>query len=339
MLKNVFKTDDISIYQIEDNPNKLLNRYIISTPGTREICNDPQICGIEYTNKVRKACTKVLEAFPLFSTIHLDESKTMVLNVLRGGLNFGLREALADSYNWNTHSTSFISAQRARKNQNSEEWHIIESDYKKLYLPDKCNIVFGDVVATGTSLLHALRLIVREAKDNGKEIENMVFFTFGGGRSEDILNEITAICHKEFGSFKGADLFYIEGRFVVPDKDTPVSIKLTGTDLIRRDALMAPEFIHSQYELPFYPLERCVIYDAGSRAFWIREYVADVIEYWEETKALAAEGISFADLLAERFPEIDATKFGKQNLMSLCEQHIGKLHRIIPTPKSEAVSE
>ncbi|MEG0994326.1 MAG: hypothetical protein RSE51_10870, partial [Bacteroidales bacterium] len=160
-----------------------------------------------------------------------------------------------------------------------------------------------------------------------------------GSRSEEILNEITAICHKEFGSFKGADLFYIEGRFVVPDKDTPVAIKLTGTDLIRREALMAPEFIQSQYELPFYPLERCIIYDAGSRAFWIREYVADVIEYWEETKALAAEGISFADLLAERFPEIDATKFGKQNLMSLCEQHIGKLHRIIPTPKNEAVSE
>ncbi|MEG1617676.1 MAG: hypothetical protein RR202_08100 [Bacteroidales bacterium] len=339
MLENIFKSDAIAIYRIDDEENTpLLNRYIVSSQDTREICNDPQVCGIEYTSKLEHTCMLVLKAMPDFSPIILKERQTMVLNVLRGGLNFGLREALAQAYGWNIHSTSFISAQRTRVASNSEEWHIIESEYKKLYLPENAQIVFGDVVATGTSLQHALKLIVKEAIASETPIANMVFFTFGGERAEVILREISELCKKEFEGFSGIDLFYLEGRFMVPSPDTLLSIKLTGTDLVRKDALMAPEFIASQYELPYFPLERCVIYDAGSRAFHLDDYVADVVDYWSRTKELAAQGITFNELIAERFPNIDPTKFGKQNLMSLCEQHIGKINRLL-IPKENTQEE
>ena len=69
---------------------------------------------------------------------------------------------------------------------------------------------------------------------------------------------------------------------------------------------MAPEFIESQYEDPSYPLERCTIYDAGSRAFWVREYANDVLNYWKQVLDLAASGISFLEYLEQRFPELDA---------------------------------
>ena len=113
----------------------------------------------------------------------------------------------------------------------------------------------------------------------------------------------------------------------MPDLNTRLTIRLTGTDLLRYEALMAPEFVESQYEAPSYPLERCIIYDAGSRAFWIPEYVDDVIDYWRQTLDLAHGAFTFETLLKERFPELDASRFGQVDLQALCVEQIDKMER------------
>lgn len=88
---------------------------------------------------------------------------------------------------------------------------------------------------------------------------------------------------------------------------------------------MAPEFSESQYEDPAFPLERCVIYDAGSRAFWVREYAADVRAYWEQVLHLAERGISFRDYLQERFPELDVNRYGDISLKELALRQIERI--------------
>ena len=159
------RNDGVAVYRIEDGRDVGINRYIATTPHTRAICNDPTVCGVDYTRRLQRACTSVLELYRRFASVPLECRETVVLNILRGGLNFGLREALADACGWNTMGTSFISAQRVRDAEDSEDWHITESDYRKVYLPERAQIVFGDVVATGTSLHHALKLIVRSAEE------------------------------------------------------------------------------------------------------------------------------------------------------------------------------
>ena len=89
---------------------------------------------------------------------------------------------------------------------------------------------------------------------------------------------------------------------------------------------MAPEFIESQYEDPSYPLERCTIYDAGSRAFWVREYANDVLNYWKQVLDLAASGVTFLEYLAQRFPELDASRF--PNDLSLKELALRQIDRM-----------
>ena len=323
------RNDDVAVYRIEDGRDVGINRYIATTPHTRAICNDPTVCGVDYTRRLQRACTSVLELYRRFASVPLECRETVVLNILRGGLNFGLREALADACGWNTMGTSFISAQRVRDAEDSEDWHITESDYRKVYLPERAQIVFGDVVATGTSLHHALKLIVRSAEETGAQITRFVFFTYGGVRAEEILSDIAALCRERFDSFTGVDLFYLEGRFTVPTPATPLTIKLTGTDLVRYGALMAPEFMDSQYGSPLYPLERCIIYDAGSRAFHPAEYVADVEEYWRTVLKQAQQGRSFRSILAERFPEIDAARFGKVDLREIVLSHLMEIEKIL----------
>ena len=328
MLNKLSDKNDCSIYRIEDEKQEHVNRLIVSSPETRDICNDTTVLGVDYTRKLSRACSNVLKSLQEDDIINFQENKTIVFNILRGGLNFGLREAIADAFDWNMHGSSFISAQRARRNPDSEEWHIIESDYQKVYMPPSAQIVIGDVVATGTSLEFGLEALVKQAEINNTNIESILFFTIGGKRTEEILEKVDTLCRNKFEGYKSTTLCYIEGRFTVPTSTTPLTIKLTGTDLVKLDALMAPDYIESLYLQPSYALERCVIYDAGSRAFWLPDYLGDVIEYWEQVHTLARRGRSFEELLEERAPMLDVTRFGNVTLEEIAQEQLKKLKTI-----------
>ncbi len=324
ILTEVSREESSVVYQISDNVETTVNRYILSTPETRAICNDPLVLGYEYTEKLEAACAAFFRLTAQASPIALQEKRSVVFNILRGGLNFGLRGALAKAFGWNTHSSSFVTAQRARSDEDSEQWHITEDEYKKITFPESAQIIIGDVVATGTSLRHGLDIMINEAIQQGTELGSILFFTIGGPISEERLIEADTACRKHFPNYKGTYVCYIEGRFFVPTVESKVSIKITGTDLMRCDSLMAPEFIESNFSAPSYPLERCTIYDAGSRAFQVTEYLEDVIEYWQSVLGLA-QTMTFAEMMAERFPELDISRFGNVSLEQVAKERLQKL--------------
>jgi pyrimidine operon attenuation protein/uracil phosphoribosyltransferase len=324
MLTPEFHSQDAAIYRFNTGGN--VRVFVASTPETRRICNDPQVAGIEYTDLLRNACASILKT----SDFRFDEDSSVVVNILRGGLNYGLRNALHDAYGWNRHTTCFISAQRARNSADSEEWHITENSYRKLYFPRTTTLFIGDVVATGTSLRYALNELIASAQASGTEIRDIVFFTIGGPAAIEILEDLDAECRRHFPAFRQSILIFLEGCFNVPAPDTNLSVRLTGTDLVRLESVMAPEFIESQYEDAAYPVERCVIYDAGSRAFYVREYAEDVTHYWKQVLGFADRGVTFAEYLAERFPELDASRFGEVELRSLALRQIERMKALLP---------
>ncbi|PIW37428.1 MAG: hypothetical protein COW24_00200 [Candidatus Kerfeldbacteria bacterium CG15_BIG_FIL_POST_REV_8_21_14_020_45_12] len=299
-LKQLGSLNGTALYQI--NGPSPLSRYISTSPQTRSICNDPFVLGVDYTNKLQAGMTAMLEQMKEHKQIDVSEKNAVVLNILRGGLNFGLREALADAFDWNLHGSAFLSSQRAQ--DKSGHWHITENRYEKISVPKKADLIVGDVVATGVSLEHALNRIIEAAIEQKTSIRSLTFVTIGGKRAEEIIETIDATCKKSFEDFIGSSVIYIEGRFsVAEENDQRLKIAIGGTDLLRRDSLLAPEFIDSQSEGQPFALERCTIYDAGSRAFQITEYLADVHDYWTQVKALAQTGTTYATYLEERFPE------------------------------------
>ncbi|MCB0331306.1 MAG: hypothetical protein KDD70_16665 [Bdellovibrionales bacterium] len=316
---------EFSLYEIVPQTGEKVTRYVVSTPETRAICNDPMIVGVRYTEMLKEACVKAFISLKEHSPVQLVEEESVVLHLLRGGLNFGLREALQKSFGWNNHSSSFISAQRARKSDDPEEWHITEATYQKLYLPKRSTIFFGDVVATGTSLQFALERLLAQVESRGDELRNIIFFTIGGARSEEILKIVDKKCREIFPGYEHSVVLYFEGRFAVASAASQLRIKHTGTDLLRTNSALAPEFVESQYENPTYPLERCTIYDAGSRAFWLPDYLQDVRDYWQNTSELVKSGVDFEELLRERMPELDASRFGSVNLEQVVQDHLQKL--------------
>ena len=302
-----------------------IRRLLASTPGTRSICNDPLVVGVEYTDALMQACAATLTAMQRTGAVALVEAQTAVLHILRGGLNFGLRQALAKAFGWNRHASAFISAQRARNSDDPQDWYISENEYRKINLPPAATIVFGDVVATGTSLLYALRQILDVVDRQQTQVRELLFFCIGGSRAEEILIEIDAICRERFPVYRGAAVIYLEGRFSVAHRDSGLSVMIPDTDLLRTGASLAPEFIRSQVESPSYPLERCTIYDAGSRAFWLPEYFYDVRDYWLQTLALAEDGMTYAELLRQRLPELDSTNLNKNDLGEVCRKQLERI--------------
>lgn len=328
MLKEINREESGVVYRIEDGAETKVNRYVLSTPESRAICNDPLVMGYDYTDRLERACATFLRLAKGSAAIGLEEHRSVVFNILRGGLNFGLRGSLAAAYGWNNHSSSFVTAQRARVTEGSEQWHITEDEYKKITFPEKAQIIIGDVVATGTSLRYGLDIMIKEAVRQGTELGSILFFTIGGPKSEERLIEADEACRKHFPGYEGTHVCYLEGRFFVPTVESEVSIKITGTDLMRCHSLLAPEFIESNLEQPSYPLERCTIYDAGSRAFQVREYLDDVIDYWTKVEAQAGS-MTFAEVMAERFPELDADLYGSVSLEQVAKEQLGKLKSLM----------
>jgi len=299
--------------------------FVVSTPETRAICNDPFVLGVNYTERMRSAGARVLSQLREARVFAGSERSTHVLNILRGGLNFQLREALADAFGWNFHGVWFISAQRRLVESGLNEWEIVEDSYNKMYASPVVDVVFGDVVATGTSLEHGLEKI-RQMLSHAMRCRSLTFFTIGGAVAGESMRRWKRVVADSLGQDVACTVVYFEGIFGVAGEDTPVEVKLPGTDLLRRDGIMSPEFIQSQYEDPAFPIERCAIYDAGSRAFCVPEYLEDLHDYWARVEAQAAAGLDFATLARGRCPDIDPDRFGAVSLRDLARRQIKRLN-------------
>ncbi len=300
-LEMIKKSPEISYYRISDNTDSRIDRYVISTPQTRKICNVPELLGVEYTDHMLKAMIAAFKYLPDNEFIlKVPQEQFCVFTFLRGGLNFSLREALYHAYGFNRHASAFMTSQRKLVNG---KWHIRENQYRKIEIPDDATLLVGDVVATGTTVDIGFNIFLDHLRVNRRRLNNLIFFTIGCENTEKILRKVDRKLRRMNPVYGRTIIVYIEGRFGMADNRSPLKIRIPGTDLIRNNALVTPEFALSQYEELAYPIERCTIYDAGSRSFDIPEYMHDVVDYWIQTKTLAETGFTLYDALKERWPE------------------------------------
>ncbi|HLD29673.1 MAG TPA: hypothetical protein VJC03_04980 [bacterium] len=289
------RSKEISIYRIQPvMPG--FSRYVVSTPESARLLNHPEIYGFEYIHILREGMKRIL-GDSIFRKIFsvLDDSQTTVLHFLRGGLNFGLLDLLYRVYGFTRHSASFMTSQRYKTRAH---WKIKMDQYRKFVLHPRMNIFSGDVVATGTTLENGLAIIHRLLKKNHYCLANFIFFTVGGKETEAIL---LRYFKKYRELYKGVRFFliYLEGQFHLVEKKNEFRICIPETDLVRKGALLTPEFEKSAYASLYPALERCVVYDVGARAFHYQEHLEDVTGYWKSVSKLP---LTVEEALLERWP-------------------------------------
>jgi hypothetical protein len=309
-LERLSATPDAAWYRVGGERQGRVERYVVTTPRTRAICNRPEVLGLAFNQHLEGAMAAALAAAPFRDLVagHPEE-RVCVVNFLRGGLNFELRRALHAAYGFNRHSSAFMSSQRQRV---SGRWQVQEDMYRKLDIPKDAVLLAGDVVATGVTLGHGFEVIADHVDRIGSSLRGLVLFTIGCHKAEKILEPLHERFGRAFPGYERTVLVYLEAKFRLVDSKLAQELRvgISGTDLIRRGALLAPELELSQYDAPAHILERCGIYDAGSRAFDVPHYLADVRDYWQKVAGFAADGWTLAEALRERWPapEYDADR-------------------------------
>ncbi len=300
-LDPISSSDRISYYRLRGDYTGKIKSFVVSTPYSRDFLNRPEVYGVRFTNALRRTITLALKNFPDPEAVAgLNPEKISVVHFLRSGLNFGIRDSLYDAFNFNTHLSSFLTSQRQRDQYG--RWYIKDDQYRKLEIPDGVSFFIGEIVATGVTVENGFDILFRQAKNLGREVENVFFFTIGCHKIEKTLRLYDGLFRSAFPGYRNTFLVYLEGKFHLADSKTKVAVKIQGTDLMRTPALLAPEFELSQFRSLAPVLERCVIYDGGARAFNVPEYLQDVRGYWEEMEDLARADMSLARALAERWP-------------------------------------
>ena len=297
-------------------PQKKIQRYVVSTPHTREILNKPEIFGFEFIKKLRLGVYETLKLFSQFEKY--GDKNISVIHFLRGGLNFGLWNMLYDAYGFNKMYASFITSQRYKKHEN---WFIKDDQYRKFALPEDATIFIGDVIATGTTLDNGLEILRQQCLSEGKNIRRLVMTTVGCEMAEKILTKYHLIFKNTF-DYEETILIYFEGVFVVPKSLGDFTVCIPGTDLTKKDALLSPEFEKSQSEKIIYPLERCVVYDVGARAYEYDVHINDVIEYW---KKLSHSGRTLKNVYEERWHPDEKISNLNASLKKICNNRINCL--------------
>ena len=300
-LERVGCTTEASWYAIEGDHQGPIERYVVSTEATRGVCSRPELLGVDYTLAMQHGMADALLSAPFRPLLERHpEERVCVVNFLRGGLNFELRRALHRAYGFNRHPSAFMSSQRFKEDGH---WFVEEDLYRKLDVPRDAVLVIGDVVATGVTMDNGLRVVIDHIARIGSSVRALVFFTIGCHRAEEVLATMDALLRETFPGYERTVLVYFEAKFMLVDSRTVLRIGTPGTDLVRRGGLLSPELEGSQYDRSTFLLERCCIYDAGSRAFDIPAYARDVVEYWQRVLAYAEEGWTLKEALAERWPE------------------------------------
>ena len=299
-LETISRTKSASWYRMCGDYQGEVQRWVVSTPQTVEICNRPELCGVEFSSALSRGMTAALATAPFADFLRTQPSNQLcIMNFLRGSLNFDLRNAVSNALGSGYHATCFMSSQRFRKDG---RWYVKEDMYRKLKIPDGAVLLVGDVVATGVTVDNGLDVIMETLAQHKTSIKALVFFTIGCHTLEKILEEHHRQFTEMFPGYEQTHVVYLEGKFRLVTPETRVVIGIPGTDLIRLDSLLAPEFESSQFDTVSGPLERCTIYDAGSRAFDVGEYLDDVTRYWEQVQRLARRGYTLFEALLERWP-------------------------------------
>ena len=302
-LEVISRNPSTSWYRLLGEHQGKVQRWVTSTPETIEIANHPELCGIDFSSALSRAMTACLVSAPFAPFLKsVGSNQLCIMNFLRGSLNFDLRNAIATALDSKCHATCFMSSQRYRK---EGRWHIKEDMYRKIKIPEGAVLLVGDVVATGVTVDNGIQVIKEHLEKHKTSLRGLVFFTIGCHKLEKILEKYHQQFTEMFPNYEETHLVYLEAKFRLVVTGSRLLIAIPGTDLIKQRALLSPELESAQYDSVSGPLERCAIYDAGSRAFDVYEYLDDVVEYWEQVRRLARRGYTLYEALKERWPETD----------------------------------
>lgn len=270
--------------------------YLVSSQPSIDIINRPECVGVEFQDKLSSALRYAVNALLRDTGTEGPLSQPLdVVYVLRGGLNFNLHQVLTGTTG-RLPEVSFLSSQRVEEGTG---FTIGENDYSKWSVQDGATLCIGDICATGTTMAHGLEMAITQYGRQKIAPQHVLVFSIGTRTVLDVLADLHDTLKKAWGPrFTGITLVYLEALFTLYCGHPALArTHLRNTDFFRKDAPRSLQLETDSLTHPVTLLERCAIYDGGSRSFEPRTYLANLRRYWERLSEEARTGIGVRDLL------------------------------------------
>jgi len=291
-LAKLTSENEVTFYTVPCDDVEIL---LSSTPEAIEIFDRPECVGVDFQAKLSESITRTLAAsYKLGLGSHagnMEAGPMDVLYLLRGGLNFDLHRSLTEVAG-RLPEVSFLSSQRVENVNSADGFDIGEASYEKWSIQDQSLLCIGDISATGTTLEHALSRARSAYAREGKRPRRLLIVTIGTSRLIPRLAKVQAELRSAWSPwFDGITVLYLDGIFTLYERDAALSkTHLSFTDFFRKEAPRSIEFEEKNLSNPVSFLERCAIYDGGSRSFEPATYLRNLLFYWrrlfEERKEL-----------------------------------------------------
>lgn len=307
-LQTVFSSNAGSLYAIapEGGESPFFRSFVFSSPSTRRLCSDPLVVGNAYRQALQAAAQALFSQNPFRKILgQASDEQLNVLHILRGGLSFGLLDALGQIGRSQARA-SFVTSERFFDSTklSADGWGVHKDAYAEFSFAEKSILLVGDISASGTTFKHVLEKIFSFAElstASASLIRRVMVITIGGKPSQDLLASFVPRFRRAFSDFEGIDLVYLEGQFDVADQKRPRFNGEPGTDLVPGSGILAPEFEADLEKNPWIALEACMVYDGGSRSFFPAKHFASLTEYALKVEAALEKGTSPLDLIADRW--------------------------------------
>ncbi|MBQ9201863.1 MAG: hypothetical protein IJ154_05800 [Bacteroidales bacterium] len=266
--------------------------YIISSEGTRRLMSSPEVVGYESYLAMQISTTAALRS--LFR--RQKQEKVDILTILRGGLNYPLEECCYKA-GLKVPNMNFISCERTIKDGIITGLDI---KYEKLHIAKGVTMMIGDIIATGDTLRMCLHEIVDFFYQHGGSIKRIIFFTIGGTKAIEVMEDLAGHLRERFPEFECFQCVFYEGIFTIYQDKGVTGVNIPEIDFGWKDGVVSPEF--REYVLKYSDnalFEKCIIYDGGARRYEIPLHYEEVTGYWQDLLAVS-EKADFEAFIAEK---------------------------------------
>ncbi len=172
------KTGNYSLYRVND-PSLLQDTYILCAKSTRDVLYSPHIAGKRLQDMMEK--NGVLFATLLSKKALPKERRQSICELvfLSGGLFYFLSHGFKETHSFAI-PQCFIGIQRQRVEGREGDFRAISGYENFEALPDNANVIIGDTVATGSTLVKGIQLLLDAAEAKGTSIRSISAITLAG---------------------------------------------------------------------------------------------------------------------------------------------------------------
>ncbi|TXS73707.1 phosphoribosyltransferase [Streptomyces sp. me109] len=260
-----------------------LDIFVSTSPFGCSLLTCPEIVGSAYQATLRRAVQMGLESLCEFKPdvrTSLFDTSADILYLLRGGLNFGTHIAV-EELTGRASRVHFLSVSR---DLSGAEVRIVDDAYRRIDgISAGDNLVIADIAATGSTINRAVDIIVEQWEAPPERAAStpwqVVFVVIATAESLPMI--AAAVDRLRAARAVRASIVLLEGLFRLHDPGAVDGCGGIGTDFVRRNGIMAPEYLAACLQTPSSLFEGCVIYDGGQRGFSPTEHFAGVAKYWD----------------------------------------------------------